>query len=60
MCELSVFTIFLKNVLSKVNKILGLTIFKARKDFEGSNQPFPITVAEYFAPWNVYNSLLFA
>ena len=30
MCELSVFPIFLENDLLKVNKILGLTSFKAR------------------------------
>ena len=35
MCELGVFPIFLENDLLKVNKILGLTFFKARKDFEG-------------------------
>ena len=35
MCELSVFSIFLENDLLKVDEILGLTFFKARKDFEG-------------------------
>ena len=30
MCELGVFPIFLKNDLLKVDKILGLTFFKAR------------------------------
>ena len=34
MCELGVFPIFLENDLLKVDKILGLTFFKARKDFE--------------------------
>ena len=34
MCELGVFPIFLKDDLLKVNKILGLTFFKARKDLE--------------------------
>ena len=32
MCELGVFPIFLENDLLKVDKILGLTFFKARKD----------------------------
>ena len=35
MCELGVCLIFLENDLLKVGKILGLTFFKARKDFEG-------------------------
>ena len=35
MCELSVFSIFVENDLSKVDKILGLMFFKARKDFQG-------------------------
>ena len=34
MGELSVFLIFLENELLKVDKILGLTFFKARKDFK--------------------------
>ena len=34
MCELGVFPIFLENDLLKVNKILGLTFFKARKYLE--------------------------
>ena len=34
MCELGVFPNFLKNSLLKLHKILGLTLFKARKDFE--------------------------
>ena len=34
MCELGVFPIFLEDDLLKVNKILGLTFFKARKDLE--------------------------
>ena len=34
MCELAVFPIFLENDLLKVNKTLGLTFFKARKDLE--------------------------
>ena len=33
MCELGVFLIFLENDLLKVEKILGVTFFKARKDF---------------------------
>ena len=40
MCELSVFPIFLENNLLKVDKILGLTFFKARKDLEGFNTAF--------------------
>ena len=35
MCELGVFPIFIENDLLKVDKILGLTFLKARKDFEG-------------------------
>ena len=34
MCELGVFPFFLENDLLKLDKILGLTFFKARKDFE--------------------------
>ena len=40
MCELGVFPIFLKNALLKVDKILGLTFFKARKDLEGFSRAF--------------------
>ena len=40
MCELSVFPTFLENDLLKVDKILGLTFFKARKDLEGFNTAF--------------------
>ena len=32
MCELGVFPIFLESVFLRVDKILGLTFFKARKD----------------------------
>ena len=35
MRELDVFPIFLENDLLKVDRILGLTFFKARKDFKG-------------------------
>ena len=35
MCELGFFPIFLEKDLLKVDKILGLTFFQARKDFEG-------------------------
>ena len=35
MCELGVFPIFLENDLLKVDKMLGLPSFKARKDLEG-------------------------
>ena len=37
MCELGVFPIFLENDLLKVDKILGLTFFEAKKDLEGFN-----------------------
>ena len=40
MCELGVFPIFLENGLSRVDKILGLTFFKARKDFRGFKMAF--------------------
>ena len=40
MCELGFFPIFLENDLLKVNKILGVTYFKARKDFEGFKTVF--------------------
>ena len=42
MCELGVrfFPFFLENDLLKVDKILGLTFFKARKDLEGFNTAF--------------------
>ena len=39
-CELGVFPIFLENNLLKVDKILGLTFFKARRDLEGFNTAF--------------------
>ena len=35
-----VFPFFLENDLLKVDKILGLTFFKARKDLEGFNKAF--------------------
>ena len=34
------FPFFLENDLLKVDKILGLTFFKARKDLEGFNRAF--------------------
>ena len=40
MCELGVFPIFLENNLLKVDKILGLSFFKARKFLEGFNTAF--------------------
>ena len=40
MSELGVFPIFLENDLLKVDKILGLTFFKAKKDFEGFKMAF--------------------
>ena len=50
MCELGVFPNFLENDLSKVDKTLRLTFFKARKYFEGlKTEFFSFTVAECFA-----------
>ena len=40
MCELGVFAIFLENDLLKVNKILGLTFFKAEKTWKDSKRLF--------------------
>ena len=40
MCELGFFPIFIEKDLLKVDKILGLTFFKARKDLEGFNTAF--------------------
>ena len=40
MCELGVFPIFLENNLLKLDKILALTFFKARKALEGFNTAF--------------------
>ena len=43
MCELGVFPIFfffLENDFSKVDKILALAFFKARKEFEGLKMLF--------------------
>ena len=49
MCEVGVFPNFLENDLSKVDKILRLTFFKARKYFEGlKTEFFSFTVAEFF------------
>ena len=42
MCELGFFPIFLEKDLLKVDKILGLTFFQARKDFEGFKTAFSI------------------
>ena len=43
MCELGVFPIFfLENDVLKVDRILGLTFFKARKDFKDSKRRFSI------------------
>ena len=50
MCELGVFPSFLENDFLKVDKILGLTFFKARKDLEGFNKAFfQFTVAEFWS-----------
>ena len=40
MCELGFFPIFLEKDLLKVDKILGLTFFLARKEFEGFETAF--------------------
>ena len=40
MCELGVFPIFLENYHLKVDKILGMTFFKVRKDLEGFSTAF--------------------
>ena len=40
MCKLGVFPILLENDLLKVDKILGLTFSKARKDFEAFKTAF--------------------
>ena len=40
MRELGVFPIFLENDRLKVDRILELTFFKARKDLEGFNTAF--------------------
>ena len=61
MCELVFFPIFLEKDLLKVDKILGLTFFQARTDFEGFKTAFfPSTVVEFCGRWIVYNSRLFA
>ena len=40
MCELGCFPIFIEKDLLKVDKILELTFFQARKDFEGFKTAF--------------------
>ena len=40
MCELGVFPIFLENDLLKVDRILGLTFCRRRKDFGGFKTAF--------------------
>ena len=40
MCELGFLPIFLEKDLLKVDKILRLTFFQARKDFEGFKTAF--------------------
>ena len=40
MCELGFFPILLEKDLLKVDKILGLTFFQARKEFEGFKTAF--------------------
>ena len=59
MCELGLFPIFLENDLLKVDKILGLTYFKARKDLEGFNTAFYNLLQLSFVLdglFNVYNA----
>ena len=56
MCEHGFFPIFLEKDLLKVDKILGLTFFQARKDFEGFKTAFFHLLLLSF----VYNSRLFA
>ena len=61
MYELGFFPICKEKDLLKVDKILGLTFFLARKDFEGFKTAFfRFTVAEFCGRWIVYNSRLFA
>ena len=60
MCELGIFPKFLENDLLKVDKILGLTFFKARKLQRIQDGVFPFTVAEFCARWIFYNSRLLA
>ena len=40
MCELGVFPNFLENDLLKVDRILRLAFYRARKDFEGFKTAF--------------------
>ena len=61
MCELGVFTLFLEKNLLKVDKILALTLLKARKDGRRIQYGvFQFTVAQFCARWIVYNSCVFA
>ena len=56
MCELVFFFHFCREWYDffKVNKNLGLTFFKSRKDFEGFRTAFLFTIAEFCARWIVY------
>ena len=57
MCELGVFPIFLEEDLLKVNKILGLTFFKARKDLELHKTAFfHFLLAAFYARCIVYTT----
>ena len=47
MCELGVLPSFLENDVLKVDKILGLTFFKAIRLRRIQNGVFPFTVAEF-------------
>ena len=66
MCELGVFHIFLENDLLKVDKILGLTFFKASTVLEGFNTRYYtaffnlLELSFFFSRWIVYNSRVFA
>ena len=62
MCELGFFPIFLEKDLLKVDKILRLTFFQARKDFEGFKTAFfhLLLLSFHGGRWIVYNSRLFA
>ena len=60
MCELGVFPNFLENDLSKVDKILRLTFFKARKYSKGLKTEFvSFSVAEFFAR-EMFNTPLYS
>ena len=49
MCKLGLFPIFLEKDLLKVDRILGLTFFQARIDFEGFKTAFFLLLLLSFA-----------